>query len=59
MQSFEFCIPTKVIFGEGSIEKTGEAVKEFGKYIKEYGNPGQNYGFFKKSRSKSFYTLRG
>jgi alcohol dehydrogenase YqhD (iron-dependent ADH family) len=31
MQSFEFCIPTKVIFGEGSIEKTGEAVKEFGK----------------------------
>jgi Uncharacterized oxidoreductases, Fe-dependent alcohol dehydrogenase family len=33
MTSFEFCIPTKIIFGEGTVAKTGETVKEFGKKV--------------------------
>ncbi len=33
MNSFEFCIPTKIIFGEGTVDQAGTAVKEFGKKV--------------------------
>lgn len=33
MKSFEYCIPTKIIFGEGSVKQAGESVAQFGKKI--------------------------
>ena len=33
MQSFELCLPTRVVFGEGAISKTGEILKEFGEKV--------------------------
>ena len=33
MNNFELCIPTKIIFGSGTIEKTGEIAKAYGKKV--------------------------
>lgn len=33
MQEFEYCIPTKVVFGEGVVNKVGENVKKLGNKV--------------------------
>lgn len=33
MQAFEFCIPTKIIFGEGSASRLGEVIKNYGRKV--------------------------
>lgn len=33
MRSFEYCIPTKVVFGEGTVNEVGENVKTLGKKV--------------------------